>query len=176
MKRLYLLRHSKAGHTNKKILDDHERTLTEKGVGFCADIARHLRKFDPLPEQVLCSTAVRAKQTTELVLAQLGKELPIEFSGNLYLATPGIVLSTLRATDKGIDSLLVVGHNPGLQEFALMLAGSGDKKKFRAMRSAFPPPSLAVFDLDVKSWRDIAERSGVLVDFHAAKKPARKAS
>ena len=169
MKRIYVLRHSKAGHTNKKLLDDHERPLTDKGVDMCAVVADCLKEHDPLPELVLCSTALRAKQTASNVLENLGQNIETIHIHGLYLAEPDLILQAIHNVDESINSIMIVGHNPGLQQLSLLLSGKGDKKKFRAMRSNFPPPSLAVFDIDQEHWFDVAEQSAELVDFVAAK-------
>lgn len=169
MKRIYVLRHSKAGHTNKKLLDDHERPLTEKGVEVCGVVTDFLRQQQPLPQRVLCSTAVRAKQTAQYVLEGLDQIVPIDYIPSLYLAEPSHIIQLIHGLDDKVESVMIVGHNPGLQQFSILLPGSGDKKKFRSMRSNFPPPSMAVFDVDQKSWQDVGEQSAELVDFLVAK-------
>lgn len=173
MKRLYLLRHSKAGQTNKKLLDDHERSLTQKGVEVCALLGNYVSEenFD----LVLCSTALRAKETAELVLEQAGQSPHIELLPNLYLASPGEIFRVINQVSEEVSSVLVVGHNPGLQNLAINLAGKGDKKKFREMRNNFSPPSLAVFDIDTE-WAKVGPRSGELTDFVIGKNLKRSAA
>lgn len=169
MKRLYILRHSKAGQTDKKVLDDHERKLTGKGVELCAFIADYLASFNPQPELILSSTALRAKQTAELVLSHLGKKIDIQYISKLYLASPDDLASILHGVNNSINSVLIVGHNPGLQQFCVGLSGSGDKKLFRDMRNNFPPPSLAVFDIKCQDWPDVDIHTGELIGFSSGK-------
>ena len=176
MKRLYLLRHSKAGQTNKKLLDDHERFLTQKGIDMCAVMEEHLKNVfsENFPELVLCSTAVRAKETAQHALNSLESEdkkssLPVEFISKLYLASPEDIFSTVRDLDNSLSSVVIIGHNPGMQQFCIMLAGKGNKKKFRDMRNNFPAPSLAVFDIVADRWSDIGVQSGILVDSTSGK-------
>ncbi len=169
MKRLYILRHSKAGQTNKKLLDDHERKLTQKGVDLCREVGAYLKEKNPLPDAVFSSTAVRANETAELVCQNAGIAVTIELIPRLYLATPEDIYSVIHAADDGIDSLLVVGHNPGLHIFSMDVAGSGDKKLYREMKNHFPPPSLVTFDLNIQSWGLLESQCGELVDFRYAK-------
>lgn len=169
MKRLYILRHSKAGQSNKKLLDDHARELTLKGVDLCAQVGGYLRGKDALPDVVFSSTAERAKETARLVCEAAGVHTPIEQIPRLYLATTEDIYSVIHAADDGINALLVVGHNPGLHLFAMDVAGTGDKKLYREMKNHFPPPSLVTFDLNIQSWGLLESQCGELVDFRYAK-------
>lgn len=167
-RRLYVLRHSKAGQTNKRVLDDHGRGLTKKGVTFCQPIAKYLLSLHRPPELVLCSSAVRARETAEHVLELVGKDIPVEQAAKLYLSGVSDIFSIVNGIDPEISTALIVGHNPGLQQFCVMLAGTGDKKKFRVMKNNFPPPSMAVFDI-AAPWSGVSVQSGELLDFVTAK-------
>jgi phosphohistidine phosphatase len=169
MKQLYVLRHSKAGQTNKKILDDHERTLTQKGIDVCELVGDYFNINNYNPDHIISSTAIRAQETASIVNEALIKNCPIEHSVKLYLAEPDNIFSLISNTADHVERLLVVGHNPGLQQFAMTLAGTGDKKKFREMRSNFPPRALAVYNIDIESWKEIAPQKGELRDFHIAR-------
>ncbi len=168
MKRLYILRHSKAGQSNKRLLDDHERTLTGKGIDLCSAVSEQLQVSDKFPEVILCSTAIRAKETTKLVLENIkesANDAEVKYLPKLYLASPDDILNIIRDIDDDVESVMVVGHNPGLQQFSMNISGSGDKKKFREMRGNFPPASLAVFDINNDNWADTKNQSAELVDF-----------
>ncbi len=80
-----------------------------------------------------------------------------------------VLFNVIQQIDESADSAIIIGHNPGLQQFCIQLAGKGDKKKFRNMRNNFPPPSLAVFDLDIESWFDVDVQRGELIDFVTAR-------
>ena len=175
MKRLYLLRHSKAGHTSKKLLGDHERALTEKGKMLCSAVGDCLSRIELLPELILCSSATRAQQTAQYVLESLNTDIQVEIEPKLYLAEPNEILNCIHRIDESVSSVMVVGHNPGMHHFSIWLAGKGDKKKVRTMRSNFPPPSLATFDID-ENWFNVSEQSGELVDFFIAKNTPSKAA
>ncbi len=165
MKRLYILRHSKAGQTNKQVLKDYERKLTDKGVEMCAHIGTYFKDSKQPPQYILCSQADRTVETAKYSLRAANMEVPLQISSRLYLAEPETILAEIQATSDNIQSLALVAHNPGVQQFCIDLAGSGDKKLFREMRQNFPPPSIAVFDINVDSWGLVVARSGILVDF-----------
>jgi len=168
MKNIYLMRHSKAGQTKKQLLNDHDRPLTEKGRELCPAIGKYIRVLGK-PDLILCSTAKRAKDTAELISKPLGKSTKLIEMQKLYLASPGEILSVINEINDKINSVLIVGHNNGLQKFCVEFAGKGDKKKFREMRHNFPPASLAVFGLAQKKWDEVKMRSGFLKDFVMAK-------
>jgi len=174
MKRLYILRHSKAGQTNKKILDDQERPLTQKGIEICPNVAEYLKNCDILPELVISSTALRTKQTAEEVLKYLESNAAIEYTPKLYLASSENIFTEIQNISPDIKSAMIVGHNPGLHQFVIEFSGKGDKKKFREMRSNFPPASIASFNLNSSEWVDCEIQSGELVDFASSKELKKK--
>ncbi len=174
MKRIYLMRHSKAGQTDKNMLNDHERTLTDKGEHQASKVAPYfIEKYkDNPPQIILSSTAIRAKQTASLFKKYFttNPEIEIKSFQDLYITSPAQILDIINRTTEEYKSILIVSHCPGLQEFAVSFARSGDKTKFREMRSNFPPGSFATFDCDVKNWYEITNNSAILLDFVNGKK------
>ncbi len=167
MKRLFVLRHSKAGQTNKKILADHERPLTQKGVEVAHLTGQYMHNCNYHPDHIVTSNATRAIETGDIVLQYLPDNIEREVSTKLYLADSDDIFKFINGfVEDSVSNLLIIGHNPGLHYFAMDLAGSGDKKKFREMRTNFPPRSLAVYNIDVTSWADVTSQSGELIDFH----------
>lgn len=173
MKKLYLMRHSKAGQTDKHLLNDHERPLTEKGEQLIPIIADFFNKNfkDTPPQIILSSTALRAKQTAALFKKSyiLVKDIPIQTFQELYITGNDEILSVIHKIDEKLNSALLISHNPGLQEFAVKFSKAGDKTKFREMRSNFPPGSFAVFEADVDDWYQININSGILLNFVSSK-------
>lgn len=165
MKRLFVMRHSKAGQTNKKITEDHARELTDKGKELCPLMGKLLVEKDWIPELVLSSTATRAYETAELLFDQTDKIVPVEFNPRLYLASVGEIITEIQQANNDVKTLLYIGHNPGLQQFCMTIAGKGDKTAFRKMRASYPPAALTVFDLDIDRWSQLAPQTGELVDF-----------
>ena len=166
MKRLFLLRHSKAVPADGGT-EDFDRTLLLSGMQDGAAIARYLRKSDYTVELILSSASARTTQTAELVLHELQAE--IEYREALYLASATKIVAAVHAAPPAIASLMIVGHNPGVEDCATRLAREPVRRKERARHEAleekFPTSALAILDFDVGRWRDVAEGSGKLVDF-----------
>jgi phosphohistidine phosphatase len=166
MKRLFLLRHAKAQPADGGC-EDFDRTLMLSGMQDGAAMARYLRKTDYRVELILCSSSARTTQTAELVLQELESE--IDYRENLYLADPAKIVAAVRGAPTQINNLMVVGHNPGLEAAATMLAREPVRRKERARHEAleekFPTCALAILDFDVGRWRDIEQSGGKLADF-----------
>ena len=124
MHQLFLLRHAKA-EPGGGVLQDHDRPLTANGRHDAGKIAQAMRKAGLAPEVVLVSTALRTQQTLEaLENASVWDEWPnIDALPQLYMATPPQLLNTIRDLPETVRSALIIGHNPGLHEVALRLAG-----------------------------------------------------
>ena len=148
MSRLYLLRHAKSSWKDAS-LDDHDRPLAPRGRKASKAIGRYLRDHDIEPELVLCSSAKRARQTLER-LGPAGVDARIE--PELYGAGAHALLERLHAVPEDVASVMLIGHNPGMQQLAFTLAGLDDK---------FPTAALATFECS--RWRSL-ERAE-LVDY-----------
>jgi phosphohistidine phosphatase len=166
MKRLFLLRHAKAQPADGTT-EDFERTLMLSGMQDGAAMARYLGKSGYAVELILCSSSARTTQTAELVLQQLDSE--IQYRDALYLADPAKLLAAVRGAAAAVSRLMLVGHNPGLEALAALLAREPVRRKERARHEAleekFPTCALAILDFDIGRWRDVEQGSGKLVDF-----------
>lgn len=151
MKYLYLFRHADTlpAATGQA---DHDRVLSETGQEECARIGHFLKEEKLRPQLALCSTAVRTRTTLGLVAKASEQTFATEFLPALYLASPGEVFHQLNIVSRDIDSVMVVGHNPGLQQCCMMLASSGDKEGIDLIGKQFPPASLALLRLDIPDW------------------------
>ena len=148
MSRLYLLRHAKSSWKDAS-LDDHDRPLAPRGKRASKAIGRYLRDRDVTPELVLCSSAKRARQTLER-LGPAGLDARIE--PELYGAGSNTLLARLREVPDEVASVMLIGHNPGMQQLALTLAGLDDK---------FPTAALATLECPAWSTLEHAE----LIDY-----------
>jgi phosphohistidine phosphatase len=172
MRRLMLLRHAKT-ENDAPSGRDQDRRLDKRGRNDAAEIGGWIGRHPPFPDSVLVSPAVRAHQTWDIVweaIKDLGREPQVELLPELYGADPSQLLETIRtasATDP--KRLMVVGHNPGMHELALALAGSGEDAGRKALADNLPTSGLAVFDFAVDSWEDVAFRRGRLVQFVSPK-------
>jgi phosphohistidine phosphatase len=172
MRRLMLLRHAKT-ENDAPSGRDRGRRLDQRGRNDAAEIGGWIARHPPFPDHVLVSPAARAHQTWEIAWAAMKDSAPqpeVELLPELYGAYPSQLLQTIRmasATDP--QRLMVVGHNPGMHELALALAGSGDAAGLRALAHNLPTSGLAIFDFAVDDWAEVAFRRGRLVLFVSPK-------
>jgi phosphohistidine phosphatase len=166
MKRLLLLRHGKAEGAAS---DDRKRVLIPRGKTDSTRMGRFLREDAYIPDCVLCSDATRTRQTLDAVLPELHAKPDVKYLAELYLAEPELVFSLVRRANDKLGSLMIVGHNPGLEQCALALAAVPLEKKVRkryeVMDEKFPTCALAVIDFDVERWRDVTPGAGDLDAF-----------
>ena len=148
MKTLYLLRHGKADRP-AGMLSDKERPLLKHGVEETAKICRKLAKKGMLPEAIIASTAVRALQTAETAARELGYERKrIEKAEVIYGAEADELGLFLRHQSDERSSLMLVGHNPGLEELEGMLGNEN--------AGHLPTGGVIVIRLAIESWSDAA--------------------
>ena len=153
-RRIYLFRHGKSGWDDPG-LKDRERALTARGRAASEKMAAWCAANAVRPDLVLCSTATRARETLARLLPHL-KAARIEFEDGLYLAAPAALLARLNRLDDGVGAVMVVGHNPGLQDLALLLARGGDAQALARIKAKFPTTALAELSVEAKRWRDLA--------------------
>jgi phosphohistidine phosphatase len=173
MRRLMLLRHAKT-ETDAPSGRDQDRRLDARGHRDAAEIGAWIGTHPPFPDHVMVSPAVRAVQTWDIAWEAMKDRVAapqVEIVPELYGADPAQILETIRTATISANPrrLLLVGHNPGMHEAALMLMGSGDPAGARALADNLPTAGLAIFDFDVKDWGDVAYRRGKLVLFVSPK-------
>ncbi len=154
MKVLYLLRHAKSSG-QRPGSKDYDRPLTDEGRDGASKLGRRMRSRGFIPERILCSGALRARETLDLIAAGLGKDIPAEIDRRLYAANAEQLLRRLQKLEDTIGSVLVIGHNPTLQSLAADLAGAGKRKDIERLGVDFPAASLAVFTISGSSWQDL---------------------
>jgi phosphohistidine phosphatase len=164
MRRLLLLRHAKSSWSEPGA-SDHERPLNRRGQEAAPRIGAYLARHKLIPDRVLCSTAQRTRETWELVAAEAPAAPPATFTERLYGATPRALIEVFRHAAPEAASLLVVGHNPGLQEVATALIASGDLEDRERLREKLPTGGLVVIDFAIADWAKLHTRSGRLERF-----------
>lgn len=165
MRRLLLLRHAKSSWDDPD-LADLDRPLAARGRATAPVVARRMGAERWRPDLTLCSPAVRVRETWQLVAPELpGEAIPVKTLRSLYLAAPSRLLAAVRRTAPEVQTLMLVGHNPGLGRLAADLCGEGPKKALRRMTTKFPTAALAVIDFDVERWSEVAAGGGRLVAF-----------
>ena len=154
MKTVYLLRHAKA-ERGRPAAADSERALDERGQGAAALVGHAMAARGWIPETALVSGAKRALQTFEILATHLGPDLTVRVEPGLYLVEADVLIARLRRLRADIGAVLLVGHNPGLQEAALALAGSADPDASGRIAETFPTAALVRLAFAVETWRDI---------------------
>jgi len=151
-RQLLILRHAKSSWDDSD-LADFDRPLGPRGLKTAPLIGRELSRRDWLPDLALVSPALRTRDTWRLVAAELPTHVRSEFAEELYEAAAGAILARVRQAKA--ETLLVIGHNPGLQHFALRLAGAGsDESVFKKIEAKFPTAALARFTV-TDDWADL---------------------
>lgn len=163
MLRLAILRHAEAVPIAEG--GDPERPLTSAGRGMAERMGRYFRNSDLVPDFVLVSPALRARQTFEGLEHSAGRMFKVEVVPALYNASIEMLAAIVAEVPSEIKFLLLIGHNPGFAEFANVLAGSGKKAELAKMRDHFSTPCLALIDFDVKSWSKAMTGNGHLEIF-----------
>ena len=164
MRRLVLFRHGKAeaAEPGRK---DRDRRLAERGRRAAALVGDYLAHHELVPDLVLCSPALRARETWRLAAERLPAPPPQREDDRLYGAEARDLLDVLRQTADDVGTLLVVGHNPGLEELADLLIGSGDAALRAAFHGRFPTGALAVIGFVAPRWVELRRSAGRLDRF-----------
>ena len=162
-KRLLLMRHAKSAWPDD--VPDHERPLALRGRKAAPAIAAYLPQHQLLPELALVSTAERTRETWLLMREALPAEIETRYLDELYEASCERLLDTLQALDADAATVMLIGHNPGLQELALRLTGSSHATERAAMALKFPTAGLAVIDFEIGAWEAIVPGAGRLRHF-----------
>jgi phosphohistidine phosphatase len=163
MKTLIILRHAKTEPHNPG--RDHERELTARGRRDADRIGAYLAENDIIPDFILCSDAARAQQTLNEVAPHLPKDIPTRIERKFYDAESSALFQNVRDVDDASSKVMLVGHNPGLENLARGLIGDTRSAKAMKLREKFPTAAVAVIDFDIPRWSDLAWSAGQLDDF-----------
>jgi phosphohistidine phosphatase len=171
---LSLLRHAKSSWSEGR-RKDLERPLSARGERDAPRMGDFMAREGLVPDLILCSPAVRTRQTLDLVLPRLVARLQeaspeVEYDDVLYLGTPAAMRKQLSKIVPSIRHILLVGHNPGLQALALELLGEGDEQALEGLAEKLPTAGLVVIELDVVSWAKVKAGAGRLRLFTAPKR------
>jgi phosphohistidine phosphatase len=145
MKTLLVLRHAKSSW-NDPARDDHERPLNRRGRRDAPRMGQVMREFRLIPDVVISSDAVRARLTAEAMAEAAHYAGEILLDQHLYMARPDDILSLLRRVQQNAETVMIVGHNPGLEELVEQLTGE---------QLDLPTAALAQIVLSIDRWRDL---------------------
>ena len=161
MSTLLLLRHAKSSWDHPA-LADRDRPLAPRGEKAARRIAKYLQAEGIRPQLVLCSPARRTRDTLELVRPAIGRDVEVEIEDELYGADALELLDRIRRFDERIESVMLIGHNPGMQDLAIELAGGGERDALEQLHTKFPTAALATFDLGGTRWAELGARQASL--------------
>ena len=152
MKTLFLLRHAKSSWKEAE-LSDFDRPLNERGRRAAPFMGRLLRERGFAPELIISSTAKRARKTARLLTEGAQYEVPVIFDDRIYEASSSTLLYVAGGVDNAISSLMLIGHNPGMEGAIRVLTGQIEP---------MPTTAVAIIDLDIENWKEIAADHGSL--------------
>jgi phosphohistidine phosphatase len=164
MRRLILFRHAKSDWSEDG-RDDHDRGLAPRGRRAAGPMGAWLAGRGFAPDLVLCSTARRARATWNLARAAFTPAPKARFERDIYMASPEALLEQVRNAPAEIQTLMILGHNPGLEQFVETLASKGDPEARRALSEKFPTAAIAVIDFPLDDWASVKPGSGRLDRF-----------
>lgn len=155
MKNLLVLRHAKSSWKQPE-LADHDRPLNKRGQRDAPRVGDLLREHDLVPDLIICSTAKRARKTAEMVAETSGYQAEIQFERSFYASEPEALIEILQQVADDSDCVMIVGHNPDLEELLEMLTGDWER---------MPTATLAKIELPISEWARISpDVPGKLVD------------
>ena len=159
MKRLLLLRHAKSAWPEG--VEDHDRPLGARGHRDAPRMGAYLTAAGLQPDFALISSARRTQETWAL----LGLRCPSRTVASIYEAEPPAILAAIHAAPVESETLLVIGHNPGFEHVAGLLAPKGEAEALARLREKYPTAGLAVIAFDIAAWVDVAPGTGRLESF-----------
>jgi phosphohistidine phosphatase len=161
---LSLLRHAKSSWADPS-LEDFDRSLAPRGRKAAPRMGAFIAERGLIPNLILCSGSARTRETLALAAAEWAAQPETVYDDALYHATVPALFAQLHAAPDAKPHVMMVGHNPGLQDFALQLVGGGKGADLRNLAHKFPSGALAVIAFDKPHWREIAPGDGHLTLF-----------
>ena len=149
MKTLLILRHAKSSW-NDPALNDHERPLNSRGRRDAPRMGQLLRQTSLLPDLILCSTALRARETVKAIIEPSGFQGDVLDSSDFYLAEPYTWIDSLGQVDDIYGRVMIVGHNPGLESLLQQLTSQFEE---------IPTATLACIELPIGSWQELSQQT-----------------
>lgn len=165
MKTLYILRHAKAATEDRE--GDAARPLAKRGRKAAAAMGEYLATLRPAPRLVLCSTALRTRETFDQLRPALDPEPEVVYEEGLYLTSARRLLERLQRLPESAASVLLIGHNPGLHQLVSTLASDS-----AGFADGFPTAALAMFRV-AGPWDGLRAHQARLVDYKTPKSLSR---
>ncbi len=147
MKNLLLMRHAKSSWKFAE-LADHDRPLSKRGKRDAPRMGEFLREQGLIPDLIISSTAKRARKTAQAVAEQMESGVALQLVRELYFGTAQSWLQLLQSCDPSVESVLLVGHNPGMEQFLESLTCDYE---------SLPTAAVAWVELPIESWGELSE-------------------
>lgn len=163
VRRLILLRHTKSDWPDG--VADHDRPLAKRGLRAGPVMGTYMAEAGLVPDLAIVSTARRTQETWALVRHALATAIPAVDEPRIYEAPAQRLLDVIRQAPDDAHTLLLVGHNPGLEDLAAMLIGAGAANDLARLRDKYPTGGLAVIAFDPVPWKAVAAGTGTLDRF-----------
>ncbi|MFM5894865.1 MAG: SixA phosphatase family protein [Novosphingobium sp.] len=163
MKTLGLFRHAKSDWQDPRARD-FDRPLNERGRKGAAVMGRHVRDHGLHWDRMISSPAIRCAETIEIACQAAGVPVAVQWDRRIYLASSVTLIDLLRETDDTLNAVLMVGHNPGLEDLIFDLVPDDGTSPLRdAVEVKFPTATFAVLELDIAHWSDLRDNCARLV-------------
>lgn len=164
MKTLLLLRHAKSSWENPSV-GDFDRPLNERGRKAAPKVGRFLVESELVPDRVVCSPAQRTRETWTAVQSELDGPREATFDQAIYLGAPDTLLEIAKSQPDDADTVMLIGHNPGVEALAGWLAGEGSPEAIERLSLKFPTAGLAILEFEVDHWVELDREVGTLRAF-----------
>ncbi|HEY6862210.1 MAG TPA: histidine phosphatase family protein [Pseudolabrys sp.] len=164
MRRLLLFRHAKAERSEPG-MQDRDRRLIERGCKEAAKVGAYMASHALIPDRVMTSPSARTQETWKFAATAFRRPPVATSVERLYNATAHDIFSVVKETGATTHTLLIIGHNPGLHELALMLIASGDIEAREQLREKLPTSGLAIIDFALDDWSKLHPQCGRLGRF-----------
>jgi phosphohistidine phosphatase len=145
MRTLLLLRHAKSTHADDSI-SDHDRPLSERGRRVAPRMGQLLLDENLMPDTIISSTSLRTQDTADLVAEECEFPHLVQYDERLYLASSRTITRVLSKAPARARTVMIVGHNPGLEEVVRRLTGRNED---------LPTTALAHIELPIESWNEL---------------------
>jgi phosphohistidine phosphatase len=163
MKTIFLVRHAKSSWKDKSIADI-DRPLAKRGRRAARSLGQYLAQQQMQPAQILCSPAQRTRETLARMEKQFDAAVPVRYEKAIYLAEAPALLRRLRRLNDSLPSVMLIGHNPGLENLVRLLIGSTAEAANR-LPEKFATGSLAVLAAATDEWRGLDTGGAELIAF-----------
>ena len=163
MRILGLFRHAKSDWQDPRARD-FDRPLNMRGRKGAAIMGKHVRDHGVRWEKMISSPAIRCAETIEIACEAAGRPVAVNWDRRIYLASSATLADLLRETEGDTKAVLMIGHNPGLEDLIFDLVPDDGSSPLRdVVEVKFPTASFAVLELDIDKWSDLKDNCGRLV-------------